>query len=82
MKNHSEMFLICDVAYKSPYCKKSLSIIIKVGRSKYIALSHSNDKYERIFDISKYLIMLKAIFQTFILRNIQKLKLIWMMIYL
>ena len=61
-----ENILIYDVAYKTSYSAKPLRIIFdkadgcirKYGETKYLALFHSSENYERIFDRVRYLIML------------------------
>ena len=65
--NVDNIFLIYDVACKTPYGAKSLRIIFKkveeciriCHRTKYLGLFHSNDKYERMFDRIRYHIMSK-----------------------
>ena len=62
-----KIFLIYNVAYKTRYGVKLLYIIFekadgyirKFDGTKYLALFHSNEKYERIFARLRYLIMLK-----------------------
>ena len=59
--------LIYDFAYKTPYVAKPLRIIFdkvkgyiwKYDGTKYVALFHSDEKYERNFDIIRYLIVSK-----------------------
>ena len=78
-----EDILIYDITYKTPYCAKPLHIgFSKVDR--YIENINStkyDEKYEIIFDRIRH-VLLKSNIQTFILINIQRLKLIQMMIYL
>ena len=60
--------VIYDGAYKTPYGAKPLhSIFDKVDgcirkddAANYLALFHSDEKYERIYDRIRYLIMLKT----------------------
>ena len=66
-KKSLENFLIYDVANKTPNGTKPFRIVfnkveedIRKYSSKYLALFHSNEKYERIFDRVRYLIMLKS----------------------
>ena len=66
-KKSLENFLIYDVANKTPNGTKPFRIVfnkveeyIRKYSSKYLALFHSNKKYERIFDRVRYLIMLKS----------------------
>ena len=62
-----EIFSIYDVAYKTRYGSKLLRIMFdkfrwittKYNSTKYLALFHSGEKYDRIFDRIRYLIMLK-----------------------
>ena len=62
-----EIFLIHVVAYKTPYGSKPLRIIFdnvdeyirKYDSTKYVALFYSDEKYEKVFDRIRYLIMLK-----------------------
>ena len=68
MKNYTEIFLIYGVAYKTPCGAKPLHIIFdkvdeyvkKYSSTKYLALFHSDEKYERVFGRIRYLIMLKS----------------------
>ena len=60
--------LIYHAVYKTPYREKPLSIIFKkvdgyirkYDSTKYLALFHSDEKYERLFDRIRYLVMLKG----------------------
>ena len=60
--------LVYDVECKTPYFAKPLSniidkvdaYIIKYDKTRYLALCHSNEKYKRIFDIIRFIIMLKC----------------------
>ena len=71
--------MIFNVVYKTPYSAKSIRIIFdkvdgcmrKYDSTKYLALFHSAEKYERNFDRIRYLIMLKSNIYTFILIYIQ-----------
>ena len=77
-----ENYLIYDNACKTQSGAKPLLIISgklngyisKYDGTIYLALFHSNTKHEKTFDNISYLIILKAIFQTFILINTQKSK--------
>ena len=69
-KKSYEDFLINDVAYKTSYGAKPSHIIFdivdeyirKYDETKYLALFHSDEQHERIFDRIRYLIMLKSNF--------------------
>lgn len=63
----NENILIYDIPYKLPQCAKALCIIFfKVENNlekmitKYLALFHSDEEYEKNFDVIKCLIMLKS----------------------
>ena len=57
-------FIYC-VAYKISNCEKPMHIsfdavdecIVKLGRIKYLSLFYPNEKYERMFDRIKYLLI-------------------------
>ena len=87
-RKSNENILIQNVVYKSPYgANRSFIIFENVDRcikkydsTKYLALLPSDEKYEIIFDRIRHLIILKGILPMFVLINIQKSNLVWVMI--
>ena len=77
-----ENYLIYDNACKTQSGAKPLRFISgkldgyisKYDGTIYLTLFHSNTKHEKTFDKINYVIILKAILQTFILINTQKSK--------
>ena len=78
MKSHTNFFLTSNVLFKTPYGAKSSHItfvkvdgyIRKYDRTKYLALFHSNEKYQRTFDISRCLYIYLCIYMSIYLSKI------------
>ena len=68
MKNKTKLFLIYDFAYKTPHGAKPFCIIFdkvdgyirKYDSTRYLESFYPDEKYERIFHMIGYVIMLKC----------------------